>query len=217
LPDGSVSRETPPAARELFGARLPLAEQYAHLLETAGIERGLIGPREAPRIWDRHIINCAVIAPAVPAGAFVVDIGSGAGLPGIVLALARPDLRVVLVEPMQRRVDFLAEVIRTMDLGQVEVRRARAEELSPDLGADVVTARAVAPLDQLVRLTVPLLAPGGVLLALKGARAADELAAARDTLRACGAVSAILEYWGGTMQRQPTTLIRVLKGEGRSP
>jgi 16S rRNA (guanine527-N7)-methyltransferase len=201
----------------VFGPRLALAEQYAELLRTTGTEWGLIGPREAPRIWTRHLLNCAVVAPALPPEAFVVDLGSGAGLPGIVLALARPDLRVVLVEPLQRRVDFLDQAVHLLDLfPQVEVRRARAEELAGVITADVVTARALAPLDHLAGLALPLVVPDGLLLALKGARAAEELAAAENTLRRLGAASWVLERWGGTMLDQPTTVIRIIAG-GQAP
>ncbi|HET6214755.1 MAG TPA: 16S rRNA (guanine(527)-N(7))-methyltransferase RsmG, partial [Micromonosporaceae bacterium] len=141
----------PAAARQLFGDQLPLAEVYAGLLATDGVVRGLLGPREADRVWDRHLLNCAAIAELIPFAAFVVDIGSGAGLPGIVLAVARPDLSVVLVEPLARRTAFLDEAVAVLGLAErVTVRRARAEEcIGSHSLADVVTARAVAPLDRL--------------------------------------------------------------------
>ena len=170
----------PPEAGAVFGPAVGAAAEYARLLATEGTVRGLIGPREVPRLWDRHLLNSAAIAPLVPSGARVVDVGSGAGLPGIPLALARPDLTVTLLEPLARRVAFLAECVDRLGLERVTVVRGRAEE-SPvrrELGgADVVTARAVAPLDKLAGWCLPLLRPGGLLLAMKGSTAAEELAA----------------------------------------
>ncbi len=156
-----VSRETPPApesARGVFPVdRLPLAERYAELLATEGVVRGLIGPREAPRLWERHLLNCAVLAELLPEGATVCDIGSGAGLPGLVVAIARPDLRVTLVEPLLRRTTFLDEVVDELGLaGSVEVVRGRAEELHGARTFDVVTSRAVAPLERLLAWSMPL-------------------------------------------------------------
>jgi 16S rRNA (guanine527-N7)-methyltransferase len=162
------------AVREVFGERANLARAYADLLVTAGIERGLLGPREADRIWDRHLFNSAALAPLVPTGVHVVDLGSGAGLPGIPLAIARPDLRVTLLEPMSRRVAFLRECLEALGLPGVQVVRGRAEDggVRP---AQVVVARAVASLEKLMRLAFPLLEDHGVLLALKGKAAAAEL------------------------------------------
>jgi 16S rRNA (guanine527-N7)-methyltransferase len=169
----------PPALAEiLFGARLPLAVRYAQWLAGAGVERGLIGPREADRLWPRHLLNCVAVAALVPRGSHVVDLGSGAGLPGIVLAIARPDLEITLVEPMQRRVAFLDEVRADLALSGVETRRARADDLaSAKLNADIVTARAVAPVDRLAVLAAPLLRGGGQLLAIKGSTVAAEVSA----------------------------------------
>ena len=176
-------------------------ERYADLLATAGVERGLIGPREAPRLWERHLVNCAVVAEPgglVPAGADVIDVGSGAGLPGLVWALVRPDLRVTLLEPLLRRATFLTEAVVALGLTNVQVERGRAEECR--LRAGVVTARAVAPLDRLLRWCLPLVRPGGALLALKGSSVADEIAAlpaqqaARIEIVPCGP------------QEQPTTV-----------
>ena len=187
-------RPTPPdAARALFGARFELAQRYAELLATDGVERGLLGPREVPRLWERHLLNCAVLAELIPPGARVVDVGSGAGLPGLPMALCRPDLSVDLVEPMLRRSTFLAEVVRELALGDtVRVVRGRADE--PGIvqtvgGAEWVVARAVAPLDRLARWCLPLLAPGGTLLALKGRTVADEVAQHRSELTRLGATS----------------------------
>lgn len=148
------------------------------------MERGLIGPREAPRVWDRHILNCALIERLIPSGAAVADIGSGAGLPGLALALARPDVTMTLVEPLLRRVTWLTEVIDDLGLKQVTVRRARAEDLAGQLTVDVVTARAVAALPQLAAWCLPLLHGDGRLLAIKGERAAEELESSRHLLPA---------------------------------
>ena len=149
--------------------------------------RGLIGPREAPRLWDRHLLNCAVLGEVVPRGVAVADVGSGAGLPGLVLAIARPDLRVTLVEPLLRRTRFLDEVVDLLGLqAQVEVLRGRAEELADGRTFDVVTARAVAPLERLARWCLPLVAPGGELVAMKGASAPAEVVEAGPDAAAAG-------------------------------
>ena len=182
-----VSRETPSTpelARRAFSSeRLPLAERYVELLSTAGVERGLIGPREAPKLWSRHVLNCLAVATAVPVGATVADLGSGAGLPGLVLAIGRPDLRVTLVEPLQRRITFLDEVVDELGLDRVRTVRGRAEELHGRERFDVVTARALAPLDRLLGWAMPLVAASGSLLAMKGSSARDEIAAAGGQLR----------------------------------
>lgn len=163
-------------ANQLFGDRLQLVDRYVQWLLGAGVERGLIGPRETDRLWSRHIFNCVAIAPLIPAGATVIDIGSGAGLPGLAVALARPDLDIVLVESMLRRTTFLDDVVADLELERITVRRARAEELrGAGLRADIVTARALAPIDRLVWWAAPLLAPGGTVLAIKGASAGDEV------------------------------------------
>ncbi|WP_433228415.1 16S rRNA (guanine(527)-N(7))-methyltransferase RsmG [Actinomadura formosensis] len=201
-------------AREVFGDALPIAERYAAFLAEAGVERGLIGPREVDRLWERHLINCAVVSEAVPADAHVVDIGSGAGLPGIVLAIVRPDLRVTLLEPLLRRTAFLDECVGMLGLRNVEVRRARAEEVAKEFSVDVVTARAVAPLERLAKWALPLLRPGGELLALKGERAQAELDEAEPVLKRFGARSAELLQVGRGMVDPPTTLVRVVAGRG---
>lgn len=181
-----VSRETPPtpaAARGAFPSeRLALVERYVALLATAGVERGLIGPREAPRLWDRHVLNCLAVAEVVPEGVTVADLGSGAGLPGLVLALGRPDLTVTLVEPLLRRTVFLEEVVGELGLDTVTVHRGRAEELHGSARFDVVTARALAPLSRLLGWAMPLVAARGALVAMKGSSAVEEIAAARPTL-----------------------------------
>lgn len=159
----------------MFGHRLPLAERYATLLSTGGIERGLIGPREADRLWERHLLNCAVIGELVPTAARVLDVGSGAGLPGIPLAISRPDLQVELVEPMLRRTSWLEETVAALGMADtVVVTRGKAAVIGPRQ-VDVVTARAVAPLERLLPMCMPFLRPGGVLLALKGEQAQVEV------------------------------------------
>lgn len=191
----------PPMAAAIFGERLALATRYASLLAGPGVERGLVGPRETARLWERHLLNCAAVGVLIPHGATVVDIGSGAGLPGLPLAIARPDLTVVLVESMLRRTAFLCEVVADLGLAAVSVRRARAEELvSPRHGrsaaglplADVVTARAVAPIEKLTRWAMPLCKERGVVLALKGAGAAAEVSSAWPALHRLGAAQARL-------------------------
>ncbi len=169
----------PEVAGLVFGDRLPVAVAYAGWLAGAGVERGLIGPREVDRIWPRHLLNCAAVAPLIAEGATVVDLGSGAGLPGIVLAIARPDLHVTLIEPLLRRVTFLQECLADLELPNVEVIRGRAEELVRHVQADVVVSRAVAPLPRLLGWALPLLPSGGELLALKGGTAAEEIEASR--------------------------------------
>jgi 16S rRNA (guanine527-N7)-methyltransferase len=208
----AVSRETPPvpsAARGVFRDRLALAEQYAERLADDGVVRGLIGPREVPRLWERHLLNCAVLAELVPTGATVADIGSGAGLPGLVLALARPDLSVTLVEPLLRRTTFLDETVRELGLESVEVLRARAEELHGSRTFDVVTSRAVAPLDRLLAWSMPLARTGGVVLAMKGSSAAQEIRDAAATLRRLGAGQPTLHTCGRDVVDPPTTVVRV--------
>ena len=189
----------------MFAERLPLAEQYVDLLTFAGVERGLIGPREVPRIWDRHILNCAVVVPRVPVGARVADVGSGAGLPGLVWAIARPDLHVTLIEPLLRRTIFLEEAVDTLGLDQVTVLRARAEDVRETF--DVVTARAVAPLEKLAGWCLPLVRPGGVLLALKGRTAEEEVASSRVSLHKMGATDIVVSSHGDL--QVPTTVVEV--------
>jgi 16S rRNA (guanine527-N7)-methyltransferase len=196
----AAAGDPPDAARLVFGGRLPVAQRYAESLATEGVRRGLLGPRESGRLWERHLLNCAVLADLIPAGVRVVDVGSGAGLPGLPIAIRRPDLTVDLVEPMLRRSTFLAEVVRELGLGDtVRVVRGRAED--PDTIRTVgeahwAVARAVAPIDRLARWCLPLLAPGGTLLALKGRTVSDEVAQHRDALRRLGAASIQVEVVG---------------------
>jgi 16S rRNA (guanine527-N7)-methyltransferase len=178
------------AAAANFGDSLPQAEKYAELLAGVGVERGLIGPAEADRIWERHLLNCAAIAHLLPARCSLVDVGSGGGLPGIVLAMLLPHSRVTLLEPLARRVDFLNEAVAELGLTNADVVRARAEDLAGQMSADVVTARAVAPLDKLAVLAVGLLRPGGRVLAIKGSSAESELAKAGPVLGRLGVTDA---------------------------
>jgi 16S rRNA (guanine527-N7)-methyltransferase len=206
--------DAPPVAREVFSDEAwPQARAFAELLAGPGVVRGLLGPREVPRIWDRHLLNCAVVAEAVPEGVRLVDIGSGAGLPGIVLAIIRPDITVTLLEPLLRRTVFLEECLETLKLGNAEVVRGRAEELAGKRVFDVASARAVAPLDRLLAWSMPLLVPGGQLLAVKGERAAEELQAAEPELARFGVREAEVVTVGHGKVEPPATLVRVVAGE----
>ncbi len=176
----------PTAARLILGEALEGARAFAADLEQYGEELGLIGPRERSRLWSRHILNCALVAPFLREGTRVADVGSGAGLPGLVLALARPDVDVVLIEPMERRTEWLWAEAARLGVGNVTVVRARAEEAAHTGPYAQVTARAVSALTKLVPLTAPLVESGGQLLFLKGARVYDEIVAARATLRRHG-------------------------------
>lgn len=197
--------------RQVFGSRYDLAVSYEEMLRTHGVRRGLVGPRESGRMWERHLLNCAVLAPAVPTGAQVLDVGSGAGLPGLVLAIARPDLSVCLVEPLLRRATFLQEAVDHLGLRGVEVRRERAEALHGRCAAPVVTARAVAPLQQLARWCLPLVEPGGALLALKGARAREELNLAEAALPGLGAESWTVVAMGAGVVDPPLRVVRIVR------
>jgi 16S rRNA (guanine527-N7)-methyltransferase len=195
---------------------LNVAREYARLLSTEGVRRGLIGPRETERIWERHLLNCAFAAEFLPEQGEVVDIGSGAGLPGLVFAMLRPSLRVVLVESMLRRCVFLNECVERLGLENVQVVRGRAEELVGQIQADVATARAVAPLDRLVGWAAGLLRPGGELLAIKGQSAEAELSAAKPVLRRLHARSAGVASAGHDRVVSMTTVVRVvIDGRGR--
>jgi 16S rRNA (guanine527-N7)-methyltransferase len=210
-----VSRETPPPPAEaagVFGSRLPLVVRYAALLAGPGTVRGLIGPREAPRLWERHLLNCAVLTDATPPEASVADLGSGAGLPGLVVALRRPDLRVTLVEPLLRRTTFLDEVVADLELTNVEVVRSRAEQLHGRRKFDVVTSRALAPLDRLLGWSLPLTRLGGHVLAMKGAGAEAEVAAAAGVLRDLAGRSPEVLLLGVNELPHPTTAVRVEAG-----
>lgn len=217
VPAAVVAPVPPAAAEAYFGDRLAVAVAYADLLATDGVVRGLIGPREVTRLWDRHILNCAAISPGIPADAKVADLGSGAGLPGLVVALLRPDLDVTLLEPLLRRATFLSEAVEVLGLANVSVLRCRAEEHPPTAGYDVVLARAVAPLDRLAGWALPLLREGGLLLALKGASATAELESATTALTALGARSCrVLEHAIPGMET-PTIVVEIVAGRRRSP
>ncbi|WP_204080515.1 16S rRNA (guanine(527)-N(7))-methyltransferase RsmG [Mycobacterium riyadhense] len=204
----------PDAAAAVFGPRLELAHRYAALLADAGVERGLLGPREINRLWDRHLLNCAAIGELLDPGDRVVDIGSGAGLPGLPLAIARPDLRVVLVEPLLRRTDFLHEAVADLGLA-VKVVRGRAEESSvrDRLGeSDAVVSRAVAALDKLTKWSMPLLRQDGRMLAIKGERASDEVREHRRVMAALGAVDVRVVTCGANYLNPPATVVWARRG-----
>ncbi len=189
---------------------------YVGLLATTATEWGLVGPREVPRLWERHVLNCAVVEELVPRDAAVADLGSGAGLPGLALAIARPDLRVTLIEPLLRRARFLEQAVATLGLDGVQVRRARAEELAGRVEPfDVVAARAVAPLGRLAGWALPLLRPAGVLLALKGSTAMAEVAEQRAEVERYGASAIEVLSVGSGVVDPPTTVVRVRKGSER--
>jgi 16S rRNA (guanine527-N7)-methyltransferase len=192
-----------------LSTRLPLAERYAGLLATDGVVRGLIGPREAPRLWERHLLNCAVLGDLVPEGATVCDIGSGAGLPGLVLAIARPDLRITLVEPLLRRTTFLEEVVSALGLDHVEVVRGRAEALHGERRFAVVTSRAVAPLERLLDWSMPLVEPEGALVAMKGSSVHEEIVAAAPTLSRLGCAAPSVTVLGEGLLESTTVALRV--------
>ena len=203
----------PTGADRVFGDRLVLAERFAAILADSGVSHGLIGPREVPRLWERHVLNCAVIHLAIPVDQMVIDVGSGAGLPGLALAIARPDLDLHLIEPMLRRTNWLAMAVEELGLTNVKVHRGRAEEFAGVLSAPVVTARAVARLSELARWCLPLLLPGGSLLAIKGLSVAEEVETDRAVLRRLGAIEETIERYGSGIVDQETTVLRVVMGD----
>jgi 16S rRNA (guanine527-N7)-methyltransferase len=200
--------DPPDAARALFGESLPLALRYAELLAGPGVERGLLGPGEKSRIWDRHLLNSAAVAELIIADGEVIDLGSGAGLPGIVLAILLPRSTFTLVEPMERRTAFLGECVAELGLANVEIRRGRAEDLAGRIAADTVTSRAVARLDRLAVLATGLAKPGGQVLAIKGANAASEVEQAEPVLRRLGVSDVGVVVAGAGILAQPTTVVR---------
>jgi 16S rRNA (guanine527-N7)-methyltransferase len=203
----------PGDAAGVFGDALDQARRYAELLATDGVTRGLIGPRETERLWDRHLLNCAVVAELLPERGVLVDIGSGAGLPGIVLAMLRPSLRIILLEPLLRRSVFLEECVAELGLSNATVVRARAEEkAAAHIKADIATARAIAPLDRLVGWAAGLLRPGGELLAIKGQSAEEEIAAAQGVLFRFGVQSTEVLQAGHGRVISATTVVRVVMG-----
>jgi 16S rRNA (guanine527-N7)-methyltransferase len=197
------------AAESVFGDRFPVAERFSYLLASRGVERGLIGPREVPRLWERHLLNCAVVQELIPAGSSVIDVGSGAGLPGVVLAIARPDLKVTLLEPLARRVQFLDEVLEELSLVNATILRGRAEEVRGRLEAPVVTARAVAPLGRLAGWCLPLCAQGGVFLAMKGSSAQKEVEENRGAIKRSGGETPTIVHCGETLLSSPVTVVAI--------
>ncbi|TQL66334.1 16S rRNA (guanine527-N7)-methyltransferase [Nocardioides albertanoniae] len=198
-------------AAKLFPAeRLDLAERYAAWLADAGVVRGLIGPREVPRLWDRHILNCAVLGEVIPEGVSVADIGSGAGLPGLVLAIARPDLNITLIEPLLRRTTFLEEVAEDLGLSNVTVLRGRADAFHGELGFDAVTSRAVAGLGKLLDWSMPLVSPKGALVAMKGSSIEAEIEEARADLERWGCAPPTVSELGVDVLETTTVAVRVV-------
>lgn len=208
-PAGFLDKDLLPVAEAVFGDRLPLAERYAIELATSAVVRGLIGPREVDRIWERHLLNCAVVGEIIDDGATVVDVGSGAGLPGIPLALARPTITVHLVEPLLRRTQWLNETLSALELSNVIVERARAEESHMRGLADVVTGRAVAPLTRFLPMVAPLLKEPGVVMAMKGHAAAAELDEASEALRSAGVSESTILRCGAAILEEPTTVVKL--------
>ena len=197
----------PESAKAIFGPQIEKARAFAQKLANDSNDLGLLGPRELDKLWSRHILNSAVVAETVKAGDLVADVGSGAGLPGIPMAIALPEARFVLIEPMERRSNWMLDVLEELGLTNVEVRRDRAEEVL-DLKFDIVTARAVAALDKLLRLTVPLLKPGGSLIALKGSKAAEEIEAAKKLQKKLGIASFEIQICGEKFLAEPTSVVK---------
>ena len=215
-PAGSAT-DTPASLPPALEPHRAALTTYADLLATVGVERGLIGPREAPRLWERHLLNSAGIAELLEPGWSIVDLGSGAGLPGLVVAIARPDLAVTLVEPLLRRATFLEEARTALALDHVVVRRARAEELAGELVADAVVARAVAPLDRLAGWALPLLRPDGVLLAVKGASAVEEVARTAAAVDRAGGAPAEVRTVGDQSAGTAATVVVVRRTGSPAP
>lgn len=207
-----MNSQVPEVAAAVFGDRLELAAHYHELLAGPGTTRGFLGPREIPRLWERHLLNCAVVGELIEAKT-VADIGSGAGLPGIPLAIARPDLQVTLIEPLLKRSTFLREVQEELGLENVRVIRGRAEDkaVRQEVGkVDVVTSRAVAPLERLVGWSLPLVVSGGKMLALKGSSAAKEIQAAQAAIAKAGGTQPRIVQAGAQLA-EPTTVVCINK------
>ena len=204
----------PESAKAIFGPQIDKARAFAQKLANDSDDLGLLGPRELDKLWSRHILNSAVVAETVQPGDHVADVGSGAGLPGIPMAIAMPEAHFVLIEPMERRSNWMLEVIEELGLTNAEVRRARAEEVT-DLKFDIVTARAVAALDKLLRLCVPLLKPGGSLVALKGSKAADEIEAAKKLQKKLGIASFEIQICGEKFLAEPTSVVKTTLDSSR--
>jgi 16S rRNA (guanine527-N7)-methyltransferase len=204
----------PESAKEIFGPQIEMARAFAQKLANDSEDLGLLGPRELDKLWSRHILNSAVVAETVKPGGLVADVGSGAGLPGIPMAIALPEAHFVLIEPMERRSNWMLEVIQELRLTNCEVRRARAEEVV-DLKFDIVTARAVAALDKLLRLTVPLLKSGGSVVALKGSKAVEEIAAAKKLQKKLGIASFEIQICGEKILAEPTSVVKTTLDSSR--
>lgn len=200
------------AVEVVFGEQTDLAERFVEHLVTTGIEWGLLGPREVTKIWDRHVLNCAVVHELIPKGALVADVGSGAGLPGIALAIARPDVQFILIEPLERRVDWLDMVIDDLALSNVDVLRARSEQVVETVDVDIVTARAVSAMKSLIPMTVPLLHGSGELLAIKGQSASNEVEKADKVLRKFQTQHSEVVTVGDELLEVPTTVARLTYG-----
>lgn len=200
------------AVEVVYGERAELADRFVEHLVTTGIEWGLLGPREIPKMWDRHVLNCAVVEELIPKGAVVADVGSGAGLPGLALAIARPDVQFVLIEPLERRVDWLDMVIEDLGLENIDVIRASSEQVFDSVDVDIVTARAVSAMKSLVPMTVPLLHGQGELLAIKGRSAANEIEKADKVLRKFKTVQSEVLSVGDELLEVPTTVARLTYG-----
>jgi 16S rRNA (guanine527-N7)-methyltransferase len=200
------------ATEVIYGEHVDVAERFVEHLVTTGIEWGLLGPREVPKIWDRHVLNCAVVQELLPKGALVADVGSGAGLPGLAVAIVRSDVQFILIEPLERRVDWLNMVIEDLELENVDVIRARSEQVVDTVDVDVVTARAVSAMKSLVPITVPLLHGHGELLALKGRSAQTELDKAQKVLRKYKTNTAEVLTVGDELLEVPTTVVRLTYG-----
>jgi 16S rRNA (guanine527-N7)-methyltransferase len=212
---GARSGPVPASAASVFGAALPVAETFAGLLAARAVEQGLLGPHEVPRIWDRHLLNCAVVAELIqPRPGTLLDLGSGAGLPGLVLAMLLPDTAVTLLEPMERRCRFMVETVTELGLANASVLRGRAEDVT--VRAEVVTARAVAPLPRLAELAIGLVQPGGMVLAIKGRTAQEELKAAGPVLRRIGVRDAQVVRAGHGKVVPATTVVRFFARRGRA-
>lgn len=199
----------PVGAADLVGERLPALVAYANLLAGAGVTRGLLGAREVPRLWERHLLNCGVLAELLPEGAEVADLGSGAGLPGVVLALVRPDVRVTLVDSMARRTTYLEEVTGVLALENTTVARGRAESFHGKHSYDIVTSRALAPLGRLLEWSMPLVRPAGAVVAMKGARVTEEIPATEPLRRRYGWSEAVVRELGRDALETPTRVVVV--------
>lgn len=197
----------PAAAVAIFGDQIDQARSFAQTLANDSDELGLLGPRELDKLWSRHILNSAVVAELVHPGDKVADVGSGAGLPGIPMAIARPDADFVLIEPMERRSSWMLEVVQDLGLKNVRVLRSRAEDVT-EQDFDIVTARAVAALDKLLKMCVPLLKPGGALIALKGSKAAEEMANAKKLEKKLGISSFEILVCGEKFLPEPTSVVK---------